>query len=56
MSNGRLNLQVQQLNSGSLQTSRDVYGYERTSKDLAPLERNPAAGSSKRLRSYGAAE
>ena len=40
---GKLNLEVQQLNSGSLRSSRDVYGYERAPKDLAPLGAKPGS-------------
>ena len=42
MANLEFNLQVQQLNSLSLQ-SRDVYSYECAPKDIAPLGAKPGS-------------
>ena len=42
---GEFNLQVQQLNSFSLRRERDVYSYERTPSDLAPLGAKPGSGA-----------
>jgi len=43
MVNREFKLEVQQSNSFSLHEERDVYSYERTPKDLAPLGAKPGS-------------
>jgi hypothetical protein len=57
---GEFNLEVQQLIFVFAPEERDVYSYERTPKEIAPLGAKPGGGTfalrQKRLRSYGASE
>ena len=61
MVNGEFNLQVQRLILFFAPEERDVYSYEQTPKDLAPLGAKPGSGifaeaGKSELRSYGASE